>query len=220
MVTKFKLTESDMEITRTRVKILNSVINDFENSYFEKLLFLSSKNALVGLSRYYSETNFNIQKIIEQALGDVIYDGILYDSHGGVKANLSEYIDYKYTLKGMVENITLLMDEMGLEIKELNVSISTTEGITQIDPWTIQVKGVFSYFISDKEGSVSWKGFSTKSVNVSVIGLTLYDSHTNNAVIDGHWKLDNGTRTEESVLSKLGGEASVRGLCVSYCEEE
>jgi hypothetical protein len=223
MVTKFKLTESEMEITRTRVKILNSVINDFENSYFEKILFISSKNALVGLSKYYSETNFrspNVKKNLEMAMGDVLYQGILLDNKGKFQANLSGYMDYKYTLNGLISNISKLMNGLGLEINELNVSISTADGITQIDPWTIQVKGVFTYFISDKEGTVSWKGFSTKIVNVSVIGLTLYDRYTNKAVVDGHWKLDNGTMTEESVLSKLEGDGTGRGLCVSYCQEE
>ena len=59
LITKFRINESELEITRTRVKILNSLVSDFENSYFEKLLYISSKNALIGLSRYYSETGIS-----------------------------------------------------------------------------------------------------------------------------------------------------------------
>jgi hypothetical protein len=203
-------------------------VNDFEDSYFEKLLYISSKNALIGLSKYYSESDFdspNVRKSLELALNDVIYQGVLYDNKGNFQKNLSGYIDYNYTLKGLTGNISMIMDRLGLEMTAFNVSISPSDGIRQTDPWTIQVKGDFVYFINDKDGIASWKGFSTKTVNVSVIGLYLYDNEggqnsiSNKGVITSTWKLDNGTITESSVVSKLRGRGTGRGLCIEYCQE-
>jgi hypothetical protein len=232
LITKFRIGESELEITRTRVKMLNSVVSDLENSYFERLLYISSKNALVGLTRYYSETDFDgtrMKKKLDMALNDVIYQGILYDARGkDIQANLTGYIDYNYTLKGLITNISAALDSLGLEVTELNVSIAPIGGIRQSDPWTIQVKGEFTYFISDKKGLASWKGFSSKTVNVSVIGLYLYDIQngpwptrvSNNEIVTSDWKLDNGTKTEVSAVAKLTGTDpdNTRGICKSYCQ--
>jgi hypothetical protein len=231
--TKFRISESETEVTRIRVELLNSVIDDFENSYFEKMLYISSKNALVGISRYYYNNDFGsdvIKKNLNLALNDVLYQGIL--NNGGYLVNLSKTKDlnYSYTMIMLVSNISRMMDKLGLEMTEFNVSISPTNGIEQHDPWTLQVTGEFRYFISDKEGLVSWKGFTTKTVNVSVIGLYLYDrengdnSISNKGIITSSWKLDNGTQIrEDSVLSKLNGKKGGVGLCnceiSCYCIE-
>ncbi len=229
LITKFKINESELEITRARVKMLNSVASEFESSYFEKLLYIASKNSIVGLSRYYAETDYdqpNLKKSLEQAMNDVIYQGMLYDNKGDFQANLSDYIDYEYTISGLMNSMGVVMDRLGLEMSEFNVSISPIDGIIQSDPWTIQVKGEFTYFINDKNGIASWKGFSEKTVNVSVIGFYLYDrqggpnSVSNKGIITKDWKLDNGTITEDSVIRKLAGKGNEIGLCVSYCQEE
>jgi hypothetical protein len=229
LTAKLKASESEIEITRTRVEILNSVINDFENSYFEKMLYISSKNAIIGISRYYYDNDFGSQymkKSLEQAMNDVIINGSLYDNKGKFQADLSKDLNSSYTLTSLVNNISRIMDKLGLELTEFNMTISSNEGIKQIDPWTIQIKGEFTYFINDKEKIASWKGFSTKIVNISVIGIYLFDrengpaSISNEGKITGSWKLDNETRQEDSVLNKLGGRSDVRGICISYCQEK
>lgn len=42
--------ESELSLTNTRVKVLNNFINDLEGRYFERILYMASRNALVGLS--------------------------------------------------------------------------------------------------------------------------------------------------------------------------
>ena len=80
--------ENDMSVSRTRVKTLNSMIDDMVNYYFDRLIYVAGKNAVVGLSEYYSENPSRIEDSLSDALASrVIYDAILED--GSDEINLS-----------------------------------------------------------------------------------------------------------------------------------
>jgi len=72
--------ETELELTRRRVNIINSVISDMEDTYFEKIIYASAKSSLIGLSDYYADGGFSenrIKKRLDSALEDVIYNGTL-----------------------------------------------------------------------------------------------------------------------------------------------
>jgi len=229
MLSKSRMKESEMEVTRTRVRIMNSMINDLEEVYFEKMLYIAAKNSLIGLSSYYADDYFDsnvVQKRIEYALNDVIHEGVLKE-RDGTPVNLTKmgYIDFNYTIKGMMKNISDLFSTMGVEVKEFNITIPANS-VRQVDPWNIQVTADIKYYFADKNRLASWKGFTTKTVNISVIGLYAYDYEngpkSNIGIITGEWKRDNGTQiTEPTIVNKLSGSPFVfgRGICVSYCQE-
>ena len=207
LTTKFKVQETDMEITRTKIKLLNSFVEDMENSYFEKVIIVSTKNALMGLSKYYSETNFDSSRLnrrIEYVLDDVIYDGVLTKNDKS-KVNLSNYIEYDYTIQGLTKNITSVFNRLGFNVYKFTVNISKNE-LKQIDPWTLELSGYITYDLRDKSNIVTWKGTSKKKVNVSVFGLYGFDyvgsSKSNIGIINKSWKVDTLNK-EPSILKKM-----------------
>lgn len=231
LISEFSIKESEMEVTRTRVKILSSIINDFETVYFDKIIYVAAKNSLVGLSHYYSDHDFepSYMKDIGFALSDVIYAGILKDRNNN-KVNLTKlgYIDYDYTFNGLMESLTETYDKLGLEINYLTINFTEINSIEQIDPWTLQVNAEIDYYFTDKSRIASWKGFTTRNVKIPILGMYAFDfegfpgnTKTNLGVIDSTWKIDNLTNTEPSILSKLSGLPYDRqkGICKTYCTD-
>jgi hypothetical protein len=220
--------ESEIEVTRIRVKVLNSMIKDMENTYFDRLLYIAAKNSLVGLSRYYYDNQFDsevMQKSLGYALQDVIDDGIL--ERGGNKYNLTKmgYINSTYTLNNLILNISGLFEKLNVDVKELKVTLSTFDSLEQTDPWTIKVKADIKYDLMDKNKLASWKGTTTRIVYIPVFGMYGYDSESgprsNRGIITNAWKADNGTTTEASFIRKLGYSVNNgKGICKSYCETE
>jgi len=51
--------ESELSLTNTRVNVLNNFINDLEGRYFERLLYVSGRNALNGLSEAATEKSID-----------------------------------------------------------------------------------------------------------------------------------------------------------------
>jgi hypothetical protein len=217
LISEFSVKESEMEVTRTRVKLLNSMINDFETVYFDKLIYVSAKNSLVGLSEYYFDHNFeeSYMKNLGAALSDTIYEGV-YLNRYNTRVNLTKlgYIDYDYTFNGLVENITQTYEKLGLEIIELTVNFTEINSIQQIDPWTLRVNAEISYHFSDKSHIASWKGDTIREVDIPVIGIYSEDSHGHDGVITNLWNVDHSPWTEVSVLNKLSGSNfKGGGLC-------
>ncbi len=221
--TNFQLEQFELETTRTRLKLLNSLVRDMEDTYFEKMIYISTKNALIGLSKYYSETNFDqnrLQKKLGFVLDDVIYNNTLIDKNGN-EIDLSLYVDPDYTIFGVIGDIKEVFDSLGLEVSEFTVSIDEDE-IVQVDPWTIEVTGQLVYNFKDKFNTVSWKGRTTKKVNVSVIGITSFDyelsEKSNTGIITSSWVKDEGPYyTEPSVVDKLSlpspSPTQGKGIC-------
>lgn len=223
--------DTELDVSRTRVRILNSMVNDLENSYFEKMIYIAGKNSLEGLSGYYADNQFTysvIRKRPDKAINDILYDTILYDEKGRFQANLSQlgFMQYNYTIKGMEEKLNELYMKKGIRIKYLNISISPVNGVTQKDPWHIEINASINYYISDEGNIASWKGFSSKKVAIPVYGMYLYDNEVSPSVksnigkVTSGWKYDNGTMDEASVLTKIGGLSNERGICLDYCENQ
>ncbi|MBT4858056.1 hypothetical protein HON49_02705 [archaeon] len=201
--------ESEIEVTRTRIKVLNSLIKDMEENYFEKMIYVSGKNSMKGLSKYYYDENWDIDKTLFKAMEDTIDDGILIDKFGSpIDLIATGYMKKKYTSNELIQNISELLEDMGIVVKKLEINI-TTGNISQENPWFIVIEADAIYDLRDKDGIVSWRGTSTKSVNISVIGLYAYDyegrSRGNDQKITADWVVDEPSYyTENSMLTKLG----------------
>src|SRR3989344_5157267 len=55
------LEENKIKSTQSRVKSLNSFINDMENVYFERMLYTSAKNSLDVLSKYAADHTVSLE---------------------------------------------------------------------------------------------------------------------------------------------------------------
>ena len=200
--------ETEIEITRTRIKVLNSLIKNMEETYFEKMIYVAGKNSLYGLSKYYSEDWRRIEKSLFKAMEDTIDDGILLDKYGN-PTNLTKlgYMKYDYTTNALIKNVTALFEDMGLDVINLEINLSTGN-ISQREPWHIIVEADVIYDLRDKNKIVSWRGSTTKKVNISVLGIYAYDYEgdtiLNKNKINSEWVVDEGPHySEPSLLTKL-----------------
>ncbi len=209
LVTEFRLAESELEVTRTRVKILNELIDDFEETYFDRLLYVTSKNTLEGLSEYYDRHYNNpsdYPHTLKKALNMTIQNGIYIDRTG--KHNLSKEgcfgpcLKEDYTFNKLADSIKEEFDFLGIDL-QINMKITEIE---QVNPWTLSVSAEFEYYFKDKNNIASWKGFTERTVEVSIYGL--HDPTSSSNPIDSSWIVDtneDGEYTEASLERKLEG---------------
>lgn len=205
--------ETEIEITRTRIKVLNSLIKNMEETYFEKMIYVAGKNSLYGLSEYYSEDYSRIEKSLFLAMEDTIDDGILMDKWGNpVNLTKQGYMKYDYTTNALIKNVSALFEDMGLDVINLQINLSTGN-ISQKEPWNIIVEADVIYDLRDKNNIVSWRGSTTKKVNISVLGIYAYDYEgntiSNKDKITSEWIVDEGSHyTEPSLITKLSNRRS------------
>jgi len=206
LTTKFKVEESDLEITRTRVRILNSLVNDMENNYFDKMIYTSAKNSLIGLSKYYSEDYDRLTRPLDVCLLDVIYDGNLTDIYG-INHNLKNYIAPKYTIYGMKKELEILLAKLGMKVNRLDISI-IPGSLEQTDPFHFKLDAEIDYYFADMEEKVNWEGTEIRTVEFSAYGVYAFDMPSGRAhigKISSKWKIDeaNTRATEPSLYKKL-----------------
>jgi hypothetical protein len=152
-----------------------------------------------------------------------MYEGILIEPNGG-KINLSEmrYINSSYTIKGMKKDLVLMFDNLGVNVNDFTVNISS-DSLRQVDPWTIEVQADIYYDFEDKSKIVSWSGLTEKTVRISTYGIYSFDypDGSNKAMrgpITNQWIVDAGPRrTEPSIINKMSNHLKVPdpglGLC-------
>jgi hypothetical protein len=225
LTSKFRIAESEIEVTRTRVKILNSVIKDMEDVYFDRMIYVASKNALVGISKYYYYDNFdNIHHKLFHALNATMKDGKIPRQSGdhvdllvtGCPSS-SPCMETPYTLNNLVEEFVDTFDMMGFEVRQLDIEIL---GLKQKDPWTIEIEASIAYYFEDSAKTASWRGVTSRKVDVSVYGLYAYDSCLNDGLITTDWKKDTGENQERSVIGKLGKEGpTYKGIMSGDCDD-
>ena len=219
LTSEFSISETDMDVTRTRVKILNSLVSDMENVYFEKMIYIAAKNSILGLSKYYYDNDFdNIEYDLRSMLRRVITEGI-YDPNPTTYVNLTKVgcwgvepcIKYDYTIEGLQRNLEYVYQRLGVDIREFTITITD---VYNINPWEIMIEADIEYYFRDKTNIASWKGLTHKKVKVSVIGLYAFDSMGNEGVVTEDWIVDKGPYTEPSVVNKLSA-IGIRGngLC-------
>lgn len=229
ILSKFTIEETELDITRDRVSVLNSVVSDMEEIYFEKMIYVAAKNSLIGLSKYYHENQYGsrVKRTAEANMRTLLYEGILVEPNGE-KINLTTitfnadnqpYINKSYTIKGLKEDVVKMFDEMGVIVNEFNINISTGN-MDQIDPWTIQIKADIYYDFEDKSKIVSWSGLTEKTVKIPVYGIYAYDyfpgpGKGNFGVITKEWKEDKNAKTEPSLIKKLSNQNNnkTNGIC-------
>lgn len=93
--------ESKLATKTVRVKILNELVNDLENNYFEKILYVSGKSALSTITEYKLKGGpIPSSASLRQDFSDVLSYGIIKDSNGispkgtGIKTdNIESYKD-------------------------------------------------------------------------------------------------------------------------------
>ena len=225
LASKFDKVESEIDVTRTRVRVLNSIMDGMNDQYIDNIIYTSSKNSIYGLSKFYSEDYSRLKTRLLAALRSTLQAGILDDS--GVKINLTNYNNKVYIKQGLT--IGGILAEMKTEFNKINVEIKQFEvfvvDVSQDDPWYLNVTAEINYYFSDKDNIASWKGRTIRSVKVPVYGLYSYDGESvgksNKGLINNTWKVDQGPEyTESSTLNKLSfGNPRVRlsdhglGLC-------
>lgn len=229
MTSDYRIQESEIEVTRTKVKVLNSIMEDMENTYFDRIAYMTAKNTLMGLSRYYGTQKFTkgtsgiIKKQLFAAMQDVNYNGTLYDkvfNHdlNNIPPGLG-YLYNQYTTLGLVDELKQRFDQVGIDVRKLNITITD---IKQPTPWLFVVDVDITYYFTDKAGKISWKGISKKTAEVSLIGLTTFDYNSTDGrrivgVINSSWRPDSyqaayGTKMGENLASPLP-----QGLCYYIC---
>ncbi len=219
LASEFSIKETEMDVTRTRVKIMNSLVNDMENIYFEKFIYIAAKNSLIGLSKYYYDNDFdNIEYDFRTILRRVIKEGI-YDPNPSTYVNLTKVgcwntepcIKQEYTISGLQNNLESVYERLGVDIREFTITITD---VRQENPWEIIIEADIEYDFKDSTNIASWKGSAHKKVKVSVIGLYAFDTLGNEDRITNEWIVDRPPYTEPSTVNKLGA-IGVRGngLC-------
>lgn len=189
------------------------------------MLYISSKEIFIGLSKFYYDSNFidSKMKVFDSAFQDVFVDGnltILNDQDYNL-TNLG-YINEKYLFENLKNNLSKTFSYLNLEIVRLDLFIIGNGYVKQIDPWTIEINATFRYEIADKSNFARWEGITNKIVRIPVYGIYSYSNNNKNnkAKINSSWKVDEGIITEKSVLEKLKGNGNnQRGLCLSGCDE-
>ncbi|MCM2325560.1 MAG: hypothetical protein NDI94_03795 [Candidatus Woesearchaeota archaeon] len=228
MFSNTTLKENDLDVTRAKVKAMNSIVQEMENNYFDKIIYVSSKNALIGLSKYYrkdSYLNTVLKRPLINNLQNLIQNGTIMESNGNMidlkKINCmgSPCITKKYVMADLKPEIETVFSDLGMNVHEFKVNITD---VSQKDPWTIEIKADVSYFFEDKERIISWKSISPRIVDIPVYGLYAFDyesgSKGNFGVITTAWKEDKGSRTEPSIVNKMsthdhGAGYLGRGIC-------
>ena len=120
--------------------------------------------------------------------------------------------------------ISKIASNSNIDILVNNAGVSHIGNIEQTDPWTLRVKAEIAYDFTDEKKIVSWKGLTSREVDISVLGVTAFDMPSAKAHL-GHkvkstWIVDKPPYTEPSIYSKLSYKYPVvrvedwnKGLC-------
>jgi hypothetical protein len=211
MMQETRGTENEIEVTRTRIKVLNSLMEDLEDTYFEDMVYVSAKNSIMGLSRYYMGDVSRIDYPLSEALKYTIDDGILkLRPSGTVDLTIDPFAFIKedYTFASLTERLVTKYRDMGMDITHLNITVID---VTQDDPWRLTVEADIDYDVKDMSGIAFWRGKSTKNVDISLYGIHLYDQEggwgggrRNTGPVTSFWIVDQGsTWTEPTSFYKL-----------------
>ncbi|MFH0875901.1 MAG: hypothetical protein V1859_08235 [archaeon] len=197
--------QTDMEVTRVRVNLLNTIVNDFENRYIERMLYAAGKSAIGAMSEYATmpgcsspscdfkyfqngDTNSFIgYKHLESDMNLTMTKGELLGASGN-SIDLTQYSSYHLadnnldSIKGkLIDNF----ETLGLQVKELDVTITS---VRQIDPWTIGFGADVDYYFVDADKIASWKGTTHKEIEISIVGM--YDPISKTIINTNDFKVD------------------------------
>ena len=234
LISDFQVGESEIEVTRTRVRLLNSVVSDFENVYFSKLLYISSKNALSGLTKYYyyhdwddSYFVYDLWYALNASITNGIYPGsppVDFTAEGCGPTGNDPCLDSRYTVNGLIAETSVVLDNIGITVDTISIEVTN---VSQVDPWHLKVRADITYFFQDQDNIASWKGTDTKEVDVSVYGLYMPYNYTYYDIIDSSWMVETKEisntpyTTESSVIDKLnnikGDDTLGLGICKAGC---
>ena len=167
IISQFEIKESEIEVTRTRVRLLNSIIGDMEQTYFDRLVQVSVKNSLHGISCYYAANHFNqflIRDNLKKTINLTMYSGLF-----GV-ANLVDVdcMEAEYTIEGLTDRLIDIFERLGIDVKSFSVDI---DQVNQHEPFYLEVVADISYDFADKTNIARWRGLTRRTVNVPLYGL-------------------------------------------------
>ena len=178
LVNEGRAQKSELEVTRTRVRILNSIMQDMQDHYFEELLQMTAKNALVGMSRYY----FEAQRTSGEQLRPRVYRAM---KNGTVKTpaetfiNITKYslcsgnscMEPGYTLDGLRASIEEDFARVGIAVQEFSVELTDISETS--DPWVLQIEADIEYHFTDVNKIATWEGTISKQTQIDIYGLYL-----------------------------------------------
>ncbi len=182
MSTERRMLESEMEATRTRVDVLNSIVNDLESRYLERMLYVASYSALGSMSRYsVSPTGcpnrfcgpsnnflgFELGASFKD-LNTSIFEGKIHPNAFSSIDLPSGYGITQQNLQAQLAQLAIDFENLGLKIEGLSFEVTTFE---QKDPWTVVVGATISYDFRDESKVASWKGKTHKQVEVDIRGF-------------------------------------------------
>ncbi|MBN2423292.1 hypothetical protein JXB41_08775 [Candidatus Woesearchaeota archaeon] len=179
---QYAILESEMASTRTRVEVLNSIINDLDERYIERLLYVSAKSALGAMSRYasvYSGTDdglywvsgkFKGYKDLKNELNKTMTEGELIH---GVNLKEDPLINTEFSLNKnnliwMTEHLKNKFDAIGIDIDTFEIKIIS---LKQTDPLTLDIGADINYYFKDKNKIASWKGETHKEIEINILGM-------------------------------------------------
>jgi hypothetical protein len=196
--TKYDIHQTDMELTRTRIEVLNSIINDLDQRYFERMLYVSTKSALGAMSQY--ATQVHTLNNLKLELNSTLMTEALINGY-----DLSVYPDYhlgEINLKDLINELNQKFQEIGLKIQDLNIHITSIE---QKDEWNVKVGYDIQYYFQDENNVASWIGDTHKEIIVSIIGM--YDPDSGQKINSTNFMEDPCSPNCNSFIHKLEGQA-------------
>ncbi len=171
MVSDINVRSSELDLARAKITMYNSVIEDFENNYFDKVVYVAAKNALIGLSEKRDEVS-SLHRTPEFVLNNTIDDGIIYGSGGNEQLNLVDTeFSQTHTMDVLKQEFIDELGKIGFTVYKFEVIITS---VTQSEPFYMTVRADIDYYLSDAENTVSWRGISQREVEIDVYGLEYF----------------------------------------------
>ena len=209
---EIKISESKLAATNIRVYVLNSFINDLENNYFEKILYVSGKYALNSIAEYKQQNN-QFPTVIGAFKKD--FAGVLKNGTIGSGSIAIPGMGGK-SVSAFIGRIEKIFNTTGINVSQIEVKIIN---IRHTSPWTIEIEAEFKYRVEDKNHIASWDGATNKKAEISIISLK--DPETGEVIKNiglGRWIRhfnSESASSGESFLKRLSGdsELNVYGIC-------
>ena len=191
VATRVDIDRNKISAQNTRVKVMNNLVYDLEERYFDRMIYVASKASL----REISKRGGNYDDLGE-TFTSVILNGNLTDG---------EIILENYTISYLVENIQEKFIQSGLVIEKLEIE---NVNLKQKSPWLINVELDIKYELNDKDNLAGWRGKIHKSVDVSIIGL-----YADGSKIKGSWTGGCISGCDENFLGRLDSKF-LDGNCI------
>lgn len=202
VATRVDIEKNKISAQNTRIKVMNNLVYDLEERYFERMLYVASKAGLKAMSE-----NKDKISILKNDLESIVLDGTF-----SADPALYNYYNFDYLINELQQRFT----GVGLTIDKLEVEIVD---LSQSGPWHVHVSVYIKYELTDDGGLAGWRGKIRKDVDVSIFGF-----ETTDGIITKDWKSDlkcgEGYKCKdgESFLHRLDNSYHISPEICTECE--